>query len=59
MKAILPLLLVAAASMGYFYLSQPYMEVKLSNAADVEFFSFVGQYNKNYKSAQEIKIRFE
>ena len=59
MKIILPLLVLTAASLAFFYINQPVVELKGDQELDVQFFKFISEHAKSYKSAQEVKIRFE
>lgn len=59
MKIILPLLVLTAVSVAYFYMNQPVVDLKSETELDVQFFKFVAEHGKQYKTAQEVKLRFD
>lgn len=58
MKLILPLITVAVALSAFYFLQTP--EVALSNETDldIQFFKFIMEYAKSYKTQQEVESRF-
>jgi len=59
MKLILPLLAISLAVVAIYYSQQPEINLNGELDLDSQFFSFIQEHGKSYKTAQEIKIRFE
>lgn len=59
MKLILPLIALSAALVAMYYINQPTVDIKGDLDLDAQFFNFIAEHGKQYKTAAEVKIRFE
>lgn len=59
MKAILPLLLISAASLAAFYMTQAPQFHSQSLELENQFLNFIAEHQKSYKDQAEVSARFE